>query len=91
MRDVHREHRHAHTEDLAGAEMAVCDFSFAEEFVELGRVEEVAVLMSSMLRLLVHPSLSGEECDGSVAVVADRSYLPDLSAELSGYGWRWRG
>src|SRR6185312_455897 len=51
----------------------------------------VAALMTSMLRLLLHRSENDEECDGSVAVVADRGYLSDLSAQLSGYGWRWRG
>ena len=38
-RRCEREHRHADAEDLAGAEMAVGDFGFVEEFVELGRVD----------------------------------------------------
>jgi hypothetical protein len=35
---VHRKHRHAYTEDLTGAEMAVCDLRFAEEFIEFDGV-----------------------------------------------------
>lgn len=36
---AHREHRHAHTEDLAGAEMTMRDLGFAEEFVEFDGVD----------------------------------------------------
>src|SRR5580658_9887425 len=71
--------------------MAVRDLGFAEEFVEFDGVDGCSAHEFDATPVSASQVERGEERDDSVAVVADRSYLPDLSAQLSGHGWRWRG